>query len=319
MRHANPNPNPTPNPHHNDRSRQSYYEDEMREDDYHMAAYPVERLPYPGVAAAQLRQQHAMFENQSRRMGTQEHVQTGLHMNGLPQVQHMQEQVNQRLQEERDAVRYAELYDEVFAQHSRTPSGMMTLTERTRGTQVQTSTSASRSTSEYETSDSSSSETDSYGDNWEDNIITALNDMAGNLKKIGGIHCNQAGPDSTEVQLKINVPLPMHNLDEVAKDAMASLSPKKCNMQYDYSHLDDQVFEMEEQFLGAMDKIQGNMMPVYKSLFESQSDSSSSDDDDDDDDDDDNDEMDRSESTYEDPRFLPKPIPGLRQEEQKHR
>jgi len=234
---------------------------------------------------------------------------------GPPQTFHFnKEQVDRRFQKDEDAARYAELYEEVYAPRSRTPSGLMTSTERTRGTQAQT-TYTSRSTSEYGSSDSSSSESESDDDRWEDNIFSALNDMAGNLKRIGGIRCNKAGLDSTEVQLKINLPLPIHNLDTVAKDAMASLSPKKCNMQYDYSHLDDQVLDMEEQFLGAMDKLQG-VMPVYRSLFQSQSDSSSEDDDDDNNHDPNDDEVNPSQSTYEDPRFLPKETQKLQQQEQ---
>ena len=234
-------------------------------------------------------------------------------------LQREHEQEDQTLQEGRDDERYAELYEEVFAPRSRTPSGMMTSTEHTRGTQAQTS--SSRSTSRSGSSTSSSSESGFDDDNWEDNIMSALNDMAGNLKNIGGIHCSQAGPDSTEVQLKLNLPLPMQfvdNLDVVAKEgfnnAMATLSPKKCNMQYDYSHLDDQVFDMEERFVGTMNQLQGNMMPVYKSLFHSQSESS--------DDDEVSEEIeDESQSTYEDPRFLPKVSLNLqrrRRQQQEH-
>merc|ERR1711933_63197 len=125
-----------------------------------------------------------------------------------------------------DYERHAELYEEVSAPRSRTPfSGARTSTDRT--TPVQTS--SNWSTSRYGSSTTSSSE---YEDgNWEDNIVSALNGMTGNLKKIGGIHCNRAGPDSTEVQLKLNLPLPiqyMDNMDvkEGLSVAMASLSPK---------------------------------------------------------------------------------------------
>jgi hypothetical protein len=144
-------------------------------------------------------------------------------------------------------------------------------------------------------------------DEWEDNIMSALNDMAGNLKKIGGIHCNQAGPDSTEVQLKLNLPVPMQYMDQLDvaarqgfNTAMETLSPKKCNMQYGYSQLDDHVFDMEQRvydfeqrFVGTMNDLQGNVVPVYKSLFQTQTEDSS-----------DNNEIDEDESSYEDPRFL---------------
>jgi len=245
---------------------------------------------------------------------------------GIIEQQHQHQQEGTVKDERNDDERYAEIYEEVFAPRSRTPSGLRTLTEHTftehtRGiiSQAQT-TLGSRSTSRSGSSSSSSSTIDmEFGDNWEENIMSALNDMAGNLKKIGGIHCNQAGPDSTEVQLKLNLPLPMEvvdRMDVAAKEgfnnAMATLSPKKCNMQYgDYSHLDDQVFEMEERFVGTMDQLQGNVMPVYKSLFQNQSDSF----DDEDDEDEAKELEDESQSTYEDPRFLPK-IPQTFQQQQ---
>jgi hypothetical protein len=303
---------------HHDRSRQDHYGEEIQQ------GYAAQRLPYPD-AAAHLHQQNDMLAQLSRAnrnakpqyaeedVRHYDRMQHNGFNNVVQPVYYKQQQIVQeegdhrreRLQETRDDERYAELYEEVFAPHSRTTiSGTRTSTERTRSTPVQTSSSGS--TSRYGSSTSSSSESDDG--NWEDNIFSALNDMAGNLKKIGGIHCNKAGPDSTEVQLKLNLPLPI--VQEGFNNAMATLSPKKCgNMQYDYRHLDEHVIGMEERFLGTMDQIQGNMMPVYKSLFQSQSESS------DDDDDDYELDDDESKSTYEDPRFLPKVAPNLQQQQ----
>lgn len=220
---------------------------------------------------------------------------------------------SERRNPKEESERYTEIYQEVFARHSRTPSEARTPTEHTQARSQtptsQTPTSTSDSTSATGTSEGSSSSTENE---WEENIMSALNDMAGNLKNIGGIQCNQAGPDSTEVQLKLNLPVPIHfmnHLDIAAKQgfntAIQTLSPKKCNYQFDYSHLDDQVFDMEERFMGTIDQLQGKVMPVYKSLFENQSGSS----------DEDEDQVeetrrqmsdDSSDTTYEDKRFLPK-------------
>jgi len=309
-----------------DRSRQNHYGDGIQQDYYPSSAgYSAQRLPYPDAAAAHLHQQNAL--RRAHRNGIPQYTEEDIRYYDMmkqndftnvirpinykhPQnVQGENDHRRERLTETRDDERYAELYEEVFAPHSRTTiSGTRTSTERTRGMPVQTS--SSRSTSRYGSSTTSSSEFEDA--NWEDNIMSALNDMAGNFKKIGGIHCNQAGPDTTEVQLKLNLPLPMQyvdNLDvkEGFNNAIATLSPKKCgNMQYGYSHLDEHVIDMEERFLGTMDQIQGNIVPVYKSLFQNQSESS-------DDDDDDELDEDQSESTYEDPRFLPKVDPNLQQ------
>jgi len=328
---------------HHDRPRQDQYGDEIQQDYYPLDGYSAQRLPYPNAAAAQLEihQQNAMLAQLSRvnRNGIPQYAEENIRyyarmqqndFNNMEQPiyhrqpQRLQEEADHRHmkqqeacddknrlmrpQETRDEKNYAELYEEVFAPHSRTTiSGNLTSTERTGPRQTSTSSATSR----YGSSTTTSFESEDV--NWEDNIMSALNDMAGNLKKIGGIHCNQAGPDSTEVQLKLNLPFPMEHVDMDVKEgfnnAMASLSPKKCgNMKYEYSHLDEHVIDMEERFLGTMDQIQGNMMPVYKSLFQSQSESS------DDDDDDDELEEDQSQSTYEDPRFLPKVSPNLQQQ-----
>ncbi|KAG7353883.1 hypothetical protein IV203_003238 [Nitzschia inconspicua] len=244
--------------------------------------------------------------------------------------------------DEAEVERYKEIYHKVFARHSRTPSEVWTSTEHTRTDYTRTEhtrtqytqgqTTTSRSTSESTGSESSTS-TSSFSegledDDWEENIRSTLNEMAGNLKNLGGIHCNQAGPDSTEVQLRLNLPVPMQymdHLDSVAKrgltqldlaakkgfnTAVATLSPKKCNMQYDYSHLDDHVVDMEqgvygmeERFIGTIHELRGNVMPVYKSLFQSQSEESSNVDEEDEGTCDEDDE-----STYEDPRFLAKSL-----------
>lgn len=176
---------------------------------------------------------------------------------GQIQSRHQQQQ---RKPTEGSRHRYEEIYDNVFAPHSRTPTEARTGSLSTAGTA---------------SSGRSSSSTDS-GEEWEENIMSALNDMAGNLKKIGGIQCNQAGPDATEVQLKLNLPVPMKYMDQLGVDAkegfnsaIASLSPKKCSFQY--NDLDGQVVDIEERFLGTIDQLQGNVMPMYKSLFESQS------------------------------------------------
>jgi len=301
---------------HHGRSRRDHYREESQQDHYPSADYGAQRLSYPD-AAAQLYQQNPMLAQVSRahRNGMPQYAEEDVRYHGFnnvaQQVYYKQQQSvreegdhrRERVQETRDDERYAELYEEVFAPNSRTTiSGTRTSTERTRSTPVHTS--SSRSTSRYTSFSSSSSES-----TWEDGgIFSALNDMAGNLKKIGGIHCSKAGPDSTEVQLKLNLPLPI--VQEGFNNAMATLSPKKCgNMQYDYQHLDEHVVGMEERLLGTIDQIGGNIMPVYKSLFQSQSESSSSDDDDIYEDDD------QSESTYEDPRFLSKVAPTIQQQQ----
>lgn len=237
-----------------------------------------------------------------------------------------------------EAERYKKIYHQVFAKHSRTPSETRTPTEHTRTeytrtehtgrvSQAQTTSRSQSESTSSESSTSISSFSEEIDEDWEENIRSTLNEMAGNLKNLGGIHCHQAGPDSTEVQLKLNLPVPMQymdHLDSVAKQgltqldmaakkgfntAVATLSPKKCNMQYGYSHFDEQVYDMEQRvydmeqrFVGTINELQGNVMPVYKSLFESQSDESSEVEGDELSDENDDDE----ESTYEDPRFLPK-------------
>jgi len=294
------------------RSRQEYYEDEFQQDYYNSATYPVEQLPYPEAAAAHLYQQNAMLAQlgQAHGNGMPQYAQEDMRyydqmqQNGFKnaaqrayyqpsQSTHVgADQRRRNRQDARDDGRYSELYQEGYAPQSRTTiSGTRTSTERTRGTPVQTSSSRQTASSRSTSFESSSSSSSFESEDWEDNIMSALNDMAGNLKKIGGIRCNQAGPDTTELQVQLNLPLPIEGFN----NALATLSPKKCsNMQYDYSHLETNVMEMEEKFLGTMDQIQGNMMPVYKSLFESQSESSDEVDDD------------ESQSTYEDKRFLPK-------------
>jgi hypothetical protein len=299
----------------NNHPRQNHYGGDEMQQEYYNPATNIqfnERNPYhdgdAAAAAYHLHQHHVAVEHQqSPRVGMKHNI----------QKQQPQQQEETSMEDRDDDERYAEIYNEVFAPRSTTPSGLQTPTEHTRGTHAQT-TSGSRSTSRSGSSSSSSSGTDlEFENDWEENIMSALNDMAGNLKKIGGIHCNQVG-DSTEVQMKLNLPVPMqyvNGLDVAAKEgfsnAMATLSPKKCNMQYgDYSHLDDQVFDMEERFLGTMDQLQGNVMPVYKSLFQNQSESSE--------DEDDDRLEDESQSTYEDPRFLPKISSNLQQQQQQH-
>ena len=185
----------------------------------------------------------------------------------------------------RQRQRNGERYHNVFFPDSRTISEEGSRTRRTTSddrredSRSDSMSTSSRSGSNSFRRSSSSSETDSDDGEWEETIMTAINDMAGELKKIGGINCNQAGPDGTEVQLRLNLPVPKQLMDQIGKDArrgittaMATLSPKKCQ----YDDLDG--VDMEENFRGTMDQLHGNMMPMYKSLFESQS----SDDDDDD-------------------------------------
>ncbi|KAL3919576.1 MAG: hypothetical protein SGILL_003687, partial [Bacillariaceae sp.] len=225
--------------------------------------------------------------------------------------------------EDDEGKRYQEIYHQVFARHSRTPSETRTQTEHTRGTPYAQTTASGSTSGSSDSSQTSSAISSSFSDveDWEENIRSTLNEMAGNLKNLGGIHCNQAGPDSTELQLKLNLPVPkqyMDQLDIAAKEglnqldmaakqglntAMATLSPKKCNMQYGYDNLDEGVFDMEERFAGTLNDLQGNVMPVYKSLFQSQSDETSDDDEDEDTEMDDEDEE-EEESSYEDPRFI---------------
>ena len=298
-----------------DRSRRHHYGEEARQDYYSQSSYSAQRVPYPD-ASSHLHQQNVNLAHFSQAQTSQisqyseayvdkyDVVQNNDFHGGIHPMYYQQPQTARnigsdrrlgRRQESRENNRYGELYDESFVPETRTS------TER--ATPIQTS-SSSRSTSRYGSSTTSSSD---YEDvNWEENIVSALNGMAGNLKKIGGIHCNQAGPDSTEVQLKLNLPLPvqyMENLDinDGLNNAMASLSPKNCgHMQYRYSQLDDHVVDAEEKFLGTMDhQIQENAVPVYKSLFSNQSESYS----------DDEDKSEQSESTYEDPRFLSKHDP----------
>jgi hypothetical protein len=278
---------------HHGRSRRDHYREESQQDHYPSAGYGAQRLPYPD-AAAQLYQQNPMLAQVSRAHGNgmPQYAEEDVRFHGFNNVAQQVYYKQQRGQETRDDERYAE---------SRTTiSGTRTSTERTRSTPEHTS--SSRSTSRYTSFSSSSSES-----TWEDGgIFSALNDMAGNLKIIGGMNCNnKVGPETAEVQMKLNLPLPI--VQEGFNNAMATLSPKKCgNMQYDYQHLDEHVIGMEERFLGTMDQIQGNVMPVYKSLFQSQSESSSSDDDIYEDDD-------QSESTYEDPRYISKVAPKIQQ------
>ena len=305
-----------------DRSRRGYYEDEFQQDYYQTAHYAAERLPFPD-AAAHLYQQNAMQAQIERAHGNvmPQYAQEDMRyfdqmqqsdFNNAAHTAYYKQQKSprggsrnrrnttqegaghrrDRLQDARDDERYEELHEEVFAPHSRaTISGTRTSsTERTPGIPT-TSSSRSSSTSRYGSSSSSSFE--SYDINLGANIMSALNDMAGNIKKIGGIRCSQAGPDTAELQMKINLPLyPVEGFN----NAMATLSPKNCGKNMD----------MEEKFLGTMDQIQGNMMPVYKSLFESQSEVSDELDDD------------ESESVYEDERFLSKAAPNLKQRQQQH-
>jgi len=313
-----------------DRSRQHYYGEEARQDYYPRSSYSAQREPQYSDATSHLHQQNVNVTRYSHAPGNanaQQYSDGHMHnynagrdaaFNGGNRPMYYQHPQNarnngtdqrfERRQENQEGDRYRELYEEVFAPRSRTPiSGTRTSTERT--TPIQTS-SSSRSMSRYGSSTTSSS--DYEGENWEENIVSALNGMAGNLKRIGGIHCNQDGPDSTEVQLKLNLPLPvqyMENMDirDGFSNAMATLSPKKCgNMPYRYSNLDNHVVDAEEKFLGTMDQIQENVVPIYKSLFSNQSDESSSEDDHHDEVDED-----KSESTYENPQLLSNRDPNI--------
>jgi hypothetical protein len=92
--------------------------------------------------------------------------------------------------------------------------------------------------------------------------------------KMGLIRCNQSGP--SEVQLKMTLPLPLQYMDHFVptqrglNSAMESMKckgqkdfTKKCN--FDYGPLEEQEYEMDEQFPGT------EMPQFYKSLFESPS------------------------------------------------
>ena len=271
------------------RYRQDYYGDDVQQDFYPPSAYSGQRHPHSIAMSAQ-----GNGMSQYGREDMSYCYDQPSYYNKSPR-HNSNNTINLRRQERRDDEHYARgLYNQAFEPHSRTTvSGTRTSTERTTPTEwttterttptpLQTSqTSSSRSTSRYESTFSSSTESDG----WEDNLMSALNDMAGNVKKLAGIQCSQNAKDSTEVK-QFQLPLPgLHG-------AMAALSPKKCsnNMQYNYAHLDEHVIDVEEKFMGTMvDQIQENH--VYKSLFESQSQSSAS-------------EEDELEEFHEDPRYI---------------
>jgi len=174
--------------------------------------------------------------------------------------------------------------------------------DRDNTTRTQQRTLVSESTSGGSGSSSSASSTTSvdaeddedFEDNWEDSIMRVFNDMAGNLKKIGGgIRCNQNDSDPTEVQLKLNLPVPpmqyVDDMDIATKErfntAMFTISPKRCNMHYvNYNHSDDEERLMETTMTTTdhyhFQRDETNTIPTaYKSLFHNQSDSTSNDDD----------------------------------------
>ena len=245
------------------RSRKEYYEDEYQPQYHHQAGAPygVEGMPYPNAAAHGYHQQNAMMAQMNMAHGHGVRYYDQKHA-GQPEYYEQSETSYDVTTSDRHERRHSGLYDDGM------PSST-TRTETERTGRYQTS-SSSRSSS-Y-TSGTSSSESGGLGEG----IVSALNDISKNIR------CTNQGQTKKTKDLQMKLPLPMEGFREV----MGVLSPKNCAQNYNYDNLDNHV--MEEQFFG---NIHENVMPVYKSLFQSQSESS------------DGSDEDESESTYEDPRF----------------
>ena len=183
----------------------------------------------------------------------------------------------QSIHEERE--KHRELYNEVFARRPRTPTSSSELnSSKSSGSYSEGSALPSDDFSIGSSNSDSESDFDDF--DWDGNIdADCMNTLFSKnvAAKMGLVRCNKSGP--SEVQLKMTLPLPLQYMDHLEFPTQSGLNSAiesmKCKGQKDFRKhfdydgiLDDQVYENEVQFPGAVPEF-------YKSLFESPSEASS--------------------------------------------